>query len=414
MASHAAVMVRAPGAARWSSDLALVLAIAGSTAGLGSLCALPYLVSRHGGGAFVLVYLGCMLVAGAPVLGAALSLGRRGGADPASALAAGRCRRQRPWSWAGQWLTLSAFVALCCSSVAGGWTLDYAWLHANGRLATPAADTAGTFFGLVTSPVRSLATLTAFIALAATVVAAGVREGLDRAVRWLMPGLLAMIAALVLYAAATSDGFGQALRFMLAADFGRLSIDGALAAAGHALFTLGIAAPGMICYGAYTADGTPLARSAAAGACIAAAVAMLATLVILSFTFAAGLRPAIGPRLLFVTLPTALAGLSGGGLAGTVVFLAASMAALLAALALLEPVVNALAQRSGSSRGGATLVAALGAWLAGAMLILSPAAPASAAAAGLGLHSLLDLPVARCMLPMGALVVLLAAGSVRR
>src|SRR5690606_7567704 len=140
----------------------------------------------------------------------------------------------------------------------------------------------------------------------------------------------------------------------------------------------------------------------------------LATLVILSFTFAAGLRPAMGPRLLFVTLPTALAGLSGGGLAGTVVFLAASMAALLAALALLEPVVNALARRSGSSRGGATLVAALGAWLAGAMLILSPAAPASAAAAGLGLHSLLDLPVVRCMLPMGALVVLLAAGSVRR
>lgn len=408
----AAVMVRVPGTARWSSGLSFVLAVAGSTVGLGNLCALPHLVARHGGGAFVLVYLGCMLAVGAPVLGAALSLGRRGGADPATAIAAAGAGRGRAWSWAGQFLTLSAFIALSCSSVVAGWTFDYAWLHANGRLAT--VDPAGAVFGLVTSPARSLATHSAFIVLTAAVLAAGVREGLDRAIRWLMPMLLALIVALVLYAASTSAGFGAALGFMFATDFTRLTTEGVLAALGHALGTMGIVAGGMICYGAYSGGGMPLARTALAGACLAALLALLATLVILSFTFAAGLRPAPGPRLLFVTLPAALAGVSGGGIAGTVVCLVAATAALLAALALLEPVVNAVARRTGVPRSTATAAAAFGAWLAGAVLILSPGMPAGAVTTGLPQHALLDPLVSGWMLPVGALVVLAAAGSVRR
>lgn len=410
VSTTAAVTAQTRGAGHWSSHLVFVMAVAGAAAGLGNLWVFPYLVGRHGGGAFVLVYLGCVFMVGVPVLVAALSLGRLGGADPAPAFACAVRRRRHAWSWAGQFLTLSAFVVLTFYSVAAGWTLDYAWLCAHGRLTTSLSDPVGTFAGLVTNPARSLATLTVFIGLTAAVLAAGVREGLDRAIRWLMPVLIAMIVALVLYAAATSDGFSRALEFLFTADFTRLTADGMLAALGQALFTLSVAAGGMICYGAYAGDGTPIARSALAVALIASAMSLLAVLVVLSFTFAAGLGPAMGPRLLFVTLPAAFAGLSGGWLVGTVFFLFASLAALTSAFALLEPVVNAMARRACLSRRAATLLAAFTVWLAGVVLILSLDASRSLSIVSNPSHAALETLVSYWMLPVGVLLVALTAG----
>lgn len=396
--------------ARWSSRLCFIMAVAGSTVGLGNLWNFPNIVGEHGGGAFVLVYLACVMALGIPILVAALSLGRLGGADPSQAFYIAAGRRHGAWRWAGAFMTLTAFTVLSFYGVVAGWALDFTWLGLTGSLARPGSDGVELFGSLLADPARLVTAQTLFMVLAFAIVAGGVREGIERAVRWMMPTLFAILAALVCFAAVTSASFGSTLAFLFRPDFSRLTPAGVLEAMSHASFTLGVGVGGMVCYGAYTGREMSLARVAVTAALVDTVVALLTALAIFPILFDAGLEPGTGPRLLFVTLPTAFSALTGGGTLGTVFFAFVSVAALTSAISFLEPVVNAVQQRFGASRPTAALLATAGPWCVGAVTALSLGVRSDLRVAGLETLGVLDALLNRVMLPAGGLLVILAVG----
>ena len=136
------------------------------------------------------------------------------------------------------------------------------------------------------------------------IVGKGVQEGIEKSVRWMMPGMVIMLAIMIVYAM-FSGGFGQALDFLFAFEIGKLSSAGLLAAMGHAFFTLSLASGAILTYGSYLPDGKSIARTTFTVAICDTLVALMAGLAIFPVIFANGLDPASGPGLIFMSLPLA-------------------------------------------------------------------------------------------------------------
>ena len=291
----------------WSGRLALVLAVTGSTVGLGNVWKFPYLAAQNGGGAFVLVYLGCVALIGLPLMVAELMLGRRGRGSPVTtlrtvALEEGRTPR---WGLAG-WLALAAgFLILSTYSVVAGWALAYVFRSAGGMFnGLDALGAARLFRELTSDPERLIAWHTVFMAVTVGVVARGVRHGIEEAVRWFVPGLLVILVALAVYAY-RFGAFEEAVAFLFLPDFAALDAQGVLAAMGHAFFSLSLGMGALIAYGAYTDDSVPLLPMACTVVVLDTVVALLAGLVTFPLALAGSLEPASGPGLVFQVLPTA-------------------------------------------------------------------------------------------------------------
>jgi len=344
-------------AERWSSPAYLVFAATGTAAGLGALWLFPSLVRQYGGGAFVLAYLAAMLLVGLPLLLAELSLGRISGADPLRAIAA--LQRHGPsWSWAGLPIALTGALALSACGVFGGWALDFAWAGIAGQ-----ADHG-------TLPLGPLAGQALFLAVTAAIVASGMRRGVERALRWIVPALFALLLALVSFAMVTSDRFGQSVALLGAADFSRLGASGLVAALGLALLTVAAGCGVMLGLGAHACRTTSLAQVAVAVIVMDMVVALLAALAIFPVVLAAGTGPGDGLDLLFVTLPPAFAGTAGGGPLAAAFFSCVVLAALATAVSLLVPVTHALRGRLHWRRSAAAAALAAGCWALGAGALL--------------------------------------------
>lgn len=347
---------------RWSSPAYPVLAATGSAAGLGSLWLFPSLVRQYGGGAFVLAYLAAMLLVGLPLLMAELSLGRLGGADPLRALAALH-RHGAPRSWTGLPIALTGMLALSACGLFGGWALAFAWPGVAGQMDDGAL------------PLGPLAGQTLFLAVTAAIVAGGMRRGVERALRWIVPALLALLLALVCFAMVTSDRFGQSVALLGMADFSRLGASGLVAALGLALLTVAAGCGVMLGLGAHACRSTSLAHVAVAVIAMDIVVALLAALAVFPVLLAAGTGPADGLDLLFVTLPPAFAGTAGGGPLAAAFFSCVVLAALAAAVSLLVPAVHALRSRLRWRRPAAAAVLAAGCWALGAGALLLGSRP---------------------------------------
>lgn len=192
---------------QWSSGLVFVLAAAGSAVGLGNLWRFPYLVGENGGAAFIIIYLLCIALVGFPIMVAEIVIGRHGRASPINSLRrmARSEARSEGWSLLG-WLGVGAgFLILSFYSVVGGWSLYYSAQAVVGRFTDISAEGAESVFnGLIASPLGVLFWHTAFMLIMFAIVAAGVRRGLERAVKFLMPLLLILLLVLVIYGTTTS------------------------------------------------------------------------------------------------------------------------------------------------------------------------------------------------------------------
>lgn len=398
---------------QWSSQAAFIAAAVGSAVGLGNIWKFPYMAGASGGGAFVLMYLGFVALVGVPVLIAELLLGRHGGPSVVRALGrmAAGVRGGRAWNLLGWFVALTALGVLSFYSVVAGWALAYAAKGVVGGLdaATAQASTAA-FDTLLADPAQLVAWHTLVMGAVVAIVARGVKGGIERAVRWLMPLLSVLLVGLAVYSGVVGD-FGRAVEFLFRPDFSALTPGIAMAAAGHAFFTLSLGLGAMMVYGAYVPRDVSIPRAAIWVAVADTACALVAGLAIFPLVFGFGLDPAAGPGLIFVTLPVAFASMPGGAVVGALFFLLIVVAALTSAVALIEPMAAALGG-DGERRRTWTRRLAVATWALGLVSVFSFNVWSEARVFGLSLFDFIAHVTSNLALPLGGLGFAVFAGWV--
>jgi NSS family neurotransmitter:Na+ symporter len=420
----------------WSSRLAFVLAATGSAVGLGNIWRFPYVTGENGGGAFVLVYLVCVLAIGVPIMMAEILLGRRGRQSPLNTMRtlAAEEGRHPAWQYLG-WLGMAAgFMILSYYSVVAGWTLAYVFRTASGVFTRVTAEGSSAIFNdLVADPERLLAWHTVFMVMTIVVVSRGVKSGLEKAVRYLMPALFILLLVMVGYAM-NAGAFEQAQAFLFKPDWAELFYrkdevgafllaedgsrilrwDGVLSAMGQAFFSLSLGMGAIMIYGSYLSHTASIGRTAVVIGGLDTLVAILAGLAIFPIVFAFGLEPEGGPGLIFMTLPVAFGQMPGGTLFGTLFFTLLVFAAWTSAISLVEPFVTWLVENKGMNRVKAAAWAGLAAWLLGCVSLLSLNVWSERTLFGKPFIDLMDFATANVMLPLGGFLIAVFAGWLMR
>jgi NSS family neurotransmitter:Na+ symporter len=405
---------------RWSSRFAFLMAAVGSAVGLANIWRFPYTAGVSGGSAFVLVYLGAVVLLALPLVIAELTLGRRGKGAPPTAIrnVARESGRSPNWGWMGVILGgFGGMLALSFYSVVGGWTMAYAVEVARGSLHGVTIDEAQQVFGTLNGNVWALlAWFTVFIGATIWISARGVNAGVERAVKLMMPALFVLLLMMVGYAARVGD-FARAIEFLFTPDFSKLNTSIVLAAFGQAFFSVSVGLTALVAYGAYIRRTTSIPRSAAIICSVDTLIALLAGLAIFPIIFAFGLEPDAGPGLVFITLPFVFGDIAGGQFFGTVFFVLLLFAALTSSIGMIEAPVAWLSERTPLGRTGAALLAGSISWSLGVLAVLSQNVLADfypldgiPVFAGKTFFDLFDFLVINIMMPLGGLLIAVFTG----
>ncbi|WJY28263.1 MULTISPECIES: sodium-dependent transporter [Sporosarcina] len=392
---------------QWTSKIGFILAAAGSAIGLGAIWKFPYMAGMNGGSVFVLLFILCTLAIGLPILLAEFVIGRRGQADAVTSLE--RLSSSRKWNWAG-WMGLAAsFIILSFYSVVGGWILSYLIRSLTGGLSN--VSYGQLFNGIIENPFEVLIAQAAFLMLTIWIVQSGIRGGVERASRWMMPLLFIFFVVLGIRSL-TLDGAMEGLKFLFVPDWSYLNGKTFLLALGQAFFSLSVGVTAMMTYASYLNKEERLGQSAVNVSVLNIVISLLAGIVIFPAVFALGQSPAEGPGLIFVILPAIFNEIPFGGFFLLVFFILMLFATLTSAIAMLEIVVSTGIRSKVERRGRA-------AWLFGGLIFI--VGIPSALSFGLlqdvqifggSIFDFADLLTSRIAMPLGALAVSVFAGFV--
>jgi len=403
----------------WSGRLVFILAATGSAVGLGNIWKFPYITGENGGGAFVLIYLICIACIGIPIMMAEIMLGRRGRQSPINTMRdlAEEVGANKYWKYLGWSGVIAGLLILSYYSVIAGWALAYVFRTASGVFINVTGDGASSLFSrFIADPEKLLAWHTIFMVMTMAVVARGVKGGLEKAVRFLMPTLFVILIILLGYAMNLGE-FSRGVEFLFNPDFSKISANGVLAAMGHAFFTLSLGMGAIMVYGSYLPKNVSIAKTSVVIAVMDTTVALVAGLIIFPIVFANGLEPGSGPGLIFQTLPIAFGHMPGGVFFGTLFFVLLVFAAWTSAISLIEPAVAWLVENRGYTRVYAAVVMGMVTWVIGLFTVLSFNAWANVKPLSMisGFENstafdLLDFLTANIMLPLGGLLIALFVG----
>lgn len=400
----------------FGSRFGFILAAAGSAVGLGNIWGFPTKVGQGGGAAFVLVYLACVFLICAPIMIAELAVGRRSGKDPVGAF-----RVIKPGSaW---WLTgllgvLAGVGILSFYSVIAGWTIAYVYYAATGAVTGDSATT-GAFFGqFVGNATLSIGLTFLVLAITAGTLLGGVREGIERMTKALMPMLLVLLVLLVVRAV-TLPGADAGLAYYLNPDFSKLDFRVFNTALGQAFFSLSLGMGAMITYGSYLSKGENIARAAMWVVVVDTLVALMAGLIIFpaGFSLPAFDPSASGPGLIFVVLPQLFATMPGGHLVGAAFFVMLTLAAITSTISLLEVPTAHLIDSHGWTRKSAVMaLTAITFALAIPSALSQGASPffSSLPGVGMGFLDLMAIMWNDFALPIGGFLLAIFVGHVWR
>lgn len=288
------------GRANFGSTVGIVLATAGSAVGLGNVWRFPYMTGQNGGAAFLIVYIGCVMLLGIPCMINEFIIGRRAQANTARAytkLAGGG-----PWSAVGYLGVLTGFLITGYYAVVSGWCLQYIYASLMGHLKGDAAYITEYFGQFVSHPWKPIVWMLVFFAITHVVIVCGVQKGIERASKLLMPTLFILLLIIVV-ASCMLPGAADGIRFLFMPDFSKMGRDVFLGALGQSFYSLSLAM-GCICtYASYFSRRTNLMQSAVQISIVDSFVAILAGLMIFPAAFSVGVSPDSGASLVFITLP---------------------------------------------------------------------------------------------------------------
>ncbi|MDG1438024.1 MAG: sodium-dependent transporter, partial [Emcibacteraceae bacterium] len=324
----------------WTSRTTFLMAAIGCAVGLGNLWRFPYIAGQNGGSAFIMVYIGFVFLLGVPLMMSELAIGREGKLNAVDTMKKLLDRGYHPaWKIIGWISVLVPILGLSYYCVIAGWSVEYIFKAAMGDFTNVDAAGSGAIFQQSKDNYLVLiGWFSIFLITTVSIISLGVKKGLEKAVKVMLPGLFIILIFLAIYAMSTGDST-KAIDFLLNPDFSKLTPRAILEALGQALFSLAIGVGGLITYGAYLPDDVSLPKSAGMIAIADTLVAILAGFAIFPIVFEYGLEPSEGPGLIFATLPIAFGQMPGGVLFGTLFFVLLSFAALSSTIGMLEPVV---------------------------------------------------------------------------
>ena len=389
---------------QWGSGLGFVLAGIGSAVGLGNIWRFAYVAGENGGGAFLLVYLLVVAALGVPLVVAELAIGKRGGADAATAFAS--LAPRSPWRHAG-WLGIAgAGLILSYYAVIAGWALRFVALALSGRLwEVPAGGFAAGFGAFIADPLAPLLWQGAMMLAAMLVVAGGIARGIERVNLWLMPLLALIVVGLAAYALSLPGAAGG-VAFLFRPDWAAVLRPGVIMdALGQAFFSIGIGMAVYVTYGGYMRREHPVPLSALIIVVADTGFAIVAGLAIFPAVFAMGGDPAAGPELAFITLPQIFLAMPGGRVVGSVFFLLLAAAALTSMVSLLEVPVAAVMHRWRIQRTAAMALTGGAILLAGVPAALGYGVLAGVTILGAPILEGVDRLVSNLLLPLAGLTV---------
>ncbi len=396
-----------------------MLATIGAAVGLGNLWRFPFVAGQNGGAAFLIIYVGFVLLLGVPVMMAELAMGRRGGGSPIASMRklAREAGASRLWSAIGWISILIPLVGMSYYSIVGGWSVDYVLRAATNSFAQISGEESeNTFNLLLASPWRLLLFHGLFIAAGVFVVARGVGQGIEAVSKYMMPALFAILIILVINSIFNAD-IARGIDFLFNPHFDKITPNVVFMAMGQAFFSLAIGVGVMLTYGAYVPTNVSLPRAAFMIALADTAVAILAGVAIFPVVFANGLDPAGGEGLIFVTLPIAFGNMQAGYIVGLLFFILLFFAAYSSVLGMLEPVVSFLEEKRGFSRPKMAVLTGFFCWMLGIAAALSfnvwsdlrPMAIVPYLA-DKNIFGLLDFAIANFLLPLNAMLIAIFAG----
>ena len=290
--------------ANFGSKLGVILATAGSAVGLGNVWRFPYMAGQNGGAVFIIIYVVCVLLLGIPCMISEFIVGRHGQSNTARAYR--MLSRGTPWAVIGYMGVLTGFLITGYYAVVSGWCLQYVWASLIGHLQGDPTYFKTYFAALSTDPVKPVLWTVIILGITYLIIEHGVRDGIEKASKMLMPTLFILLLIIV-GAACMLPNAEKGIEFLFKPDFTKINSDVFLGALGQSFYSLSIAMGCLCTYASYFSKSTNLTQSATQIAVIDCMVAILAGLMIFPAAFSVGVNPDSGPSLIFITLPNVFA-----------------------------------------------------------------------------------------------------------
>ncbi len=393
---------------KFNSKFGAIMALAGSAVGLGNIWKFPYEAGSNGGGAFLLVYLFFVFVIGVPVMLCEFVIGRRGQRNPF-----GSFKKLAPdthWFLFGCLSIFAAALILSYYGTVSGWTLEYVWLAVTDSFSGQSVNDINNLFDqFVSHPFKPLIWQMGFMVLCAAIIMLGVKKGIERYTKLMMPALFVIVIAMGVRAC-TLEGAGEGLKFLFYPDFSKLTVHSILSALGQSFFSLSIGMGALMTYASYISKSESLTQISLRVVVADTLVAVLAGVAILPAVFAFGVDPTSGPNLVYITLPQVFQSMPLGYVWALLFFILLSFAALTSAMSLLEVCVAYMTEELKLKRLPATIICTTVITLLGMLCTLSFGPLRNLTFHNHTFFEIFDMLSSNIVLPLGGILVCIFIG----
>ena len=393
----------------FGSRFGALVALAGSAVGLGNLWRFPYLVGENGGAAFIIVYILLSFLICLPIFISEFVVGRR---SQKNAYAAFRdLSGGSAWRWVGLITIIIPLIVLSYYSVIGGWSIEYLFKSVTFSFTMGESQSAiSTMFGdFVSSTWGPLWCLTLFLVVTTVIVMVGIKDGIEKFSKVMMPMLFFIVLAIAVYSL-TLPGAGKGVDYLFNPDFSKIDGNSIAAALGQAFFSLSLGFGTILTYASYVDKKENVLFQSTATAVSDLVFALIAGVAIMPAVFAFGIDPQSGPGLVFETLPYVFSQMPAGGFIAILFFLALLVAALTSSISMLEVAVAFLVEEKKFSRTAACITLFVLCWTVAILCSLSFGPLADIKISGRTIFDFFDYSSSNILMTLGSLLTVIFVG----
>ena len=390
----------------FSGKLGFVLSAAGASVGLGNIWRFPYLSAKYGGGIFLLVYIILALTFGYSMIMAETSLGRMTRRSPVGAFQS--FGKSKLFS-AGGWINaIIPILIVPYYSVIGGWVIKYLVEYIKGNSQLLATD--DYFSSFISNGTSTEICFLVFTLFTLAIIYAGVRNGIERVSKFMMP-ILVVLSVIIMIYSVTRPGAMEGVKYFLVPNLKNFSWMTVVSAMGQMFYSLSIAMGILITFGSYMKKDTPIESSTKNVEIFDTAIAIMAGLMIIPavFAFSSGDPNALkaGPSLMFITIPKVFASMGFGTVVGIAFFLLVLFAAITSSIALTESAVSTFEDELHWGRKKSTVIMGIIMILLGTLSCLGYGPLAGVKIIGMQFLDFFDFLTNSVMMPIAAIATCL-------